>query len=218
MTEAKVEGRPPRWPSHRIAPGLLRNSSAPVEPSSPAGATLSLLLALSGCASAPASHAPSGAAGQPYAGLDERENKALSAEQVEGPWAGRGAGYALAAELNHYPGPTRALELADELDLSGQQHRDIATVKAAMLEQARRLGAELEAAFASAELDQAELAEIVAATADAEGRLRPAHLAAPIETRALLSRAQVAHYHALRGYAVPGASAAGHDGGHHGGD
>jgi len=48
-------------------------------------------------------------------------------------------------------------------------------------------------------------------------RLRTAHLAAHIETRALLSRAQVAHYHALRGYAVP-TSAAGHDGGHHGGD
>jgi hypothetical protein len=60
---------------------------------------------------------------QPYAGLQERTIKALPQEKVEDLLAGRGAGYALAAELNHYPGPVHVLDLADQLDLTAEQEQ-----------------------------------------------------------------------------------------------
>jgi hypothetical protein len=41
----------------------------------------------------------------PYAGMQTRPIKALSAEQVADLKAGRGMGLAMAAELNGYPGP-----------------------------------------------------------------------------------------------------------------
>ena len=48
----------------------------------------------------------------PYTGLEERDIKALSAEQVAGYLAGDGMGFALPAELNHYPGPKHVLDLS----------------------------------------------------------------------------------------------------------
>jgi hypothetical protein len=47
--------------------------------------------------------------------------KTLSDEQIADLKAGRGMGLALAAELNGYPGPSHAVELAGPLDLSGEQ-------------------------------------------------------------------------------------------------
>ena len=58
---------------------------------------------------------------QPYAGLQERTIKTLSDQQIADLNAGRGMGLALAAELNGYPGPIHAIELADQLDLSSDQ-------------------------------------------------------------------------------------------------
>jgi len=55
---------------------------------------------------------------QPYAGLQERSIKTLSDQQIADLNAGRGMGLALAAELNGYPGPIHAIELASELHLS----------------------------------------------------------------------------------------------------
>ena len=40
----------------------------------------------------------------PYAGMQQREVKALSEQQIADLKAGRGMGLALAAELNGYPG------------------------------------------------------------------------------------------------------------------
>ncbi len=45
------------------------------------------------------------AAQSPYAGMQARPIKALSAEQIADLKAGRGLSLALAAELNGYPGP-----------------------------------------------------------------------------------------------------------------
>jgi len=50
----------------------------------------------------------------PYAGLETREIKALSPEEVEELLAGEGLGYALAAELNRYPGPREIARLEGE--------------------------------------------------------------------------------------------------------
>jgi hypothetical protein len=53
-----------------------------------------------------------------YAGLETRDIKALSAQQLADLQAGRGMGLAIAAELNGYPGPLHVFELADSLGLS----------------------------------------------------------------------------------------------------
>lgn len=176
------------------------------------GVTLALLLTLTACAGSTPPGDDSSAVAQQYAGLEEREVKALESSQIEDLLNGRGAGYALAAELNHYPGPTHVLELADELDLSREQRAAVSAVKASMQEEARRLGAELVAAeqaldtaFAKGRINTAELAELAALTAEVEGRLRTTHLAAHIETRGVLTEVQVARYDELRGYASPSA-------------
>jgi hypothetical protein len=76
----------------------------------------SLTIAVSG--GAVAQH---GGGHTPYAGLEQRIVKALSAEQMADLRAGRGMSLALAAELNGYPGPLHVLELADRLSLSDAQ-------------------------------------------------------------------------------------------------
>jgi len=85
-----------------------------------------LLAATAGVVAAQAvemASAPSTSPGteQPYAGFQERAIRALSPERIADLLAGRGAGYALAAELNHYPGPTHVLELVDVLELTPAQ-------------------------------------------------------------------------------------------------
>jgi hypothetical protein len=50
----------------------------------------------------------------PYAGFQQRTIKALSDQEISDLRAGRGMGLALAAEMNGYPGPIHALELADQ--------------------------------------------------------------------------------------------------------
>lgn len=47
----------------------------------------------------------------PYAGLESRPIKALSAEEIERYRNGEGMGLAMAAELNHFPGPKHVFEL-----------------------------------------------------------------------------------------------------------
>jgi len=55
---------------------------------------------------------------QPYAGQNARDIKALSAAEVAQYLAGDGMGYTKSAELNGFPGPLHALELADKLHLT----------------------------------------------------------------------------------------------------
>lgn len=57
----------------------------------------------------------------PYTSQQDRSIKALSSERIAGLQAGRGLGYAKAAELNGFPGPKHVLELAEELALSDDQ-------------------------------------------------------------------------------------------------
>ena len=61
----------------------------------------------------------------PYAGMQSRQIKALSDQQIADLRAGRGMGLALAAELNGYPGPSHVLELADQLGLSPDQRSKV---------------------------------------------------------------------------------------------
>src|SRR5256886_7380057 len=100
----------------------------------------------------------------PYAGMQARPIKALSDQQIADLRAGRGMGLALAAELNGYPGPMHVLELADALDLSGQQRTKMQELFAAMKAEAIPLGerliaqeAELDKAFAGKTITAATL-------------------------------------------------------------
>lgn len=163
---------------------------------------------------------------QPYAGLEARPIKALAPERVEDLLAGRGAGYALAAELNHYPGPTHVLQLASELRLEPVQERRVREIFSTMQQDAERLGqqlvdleAELDEAFGNGTITPAELSRLTAEIATVEGKLRSVHLAAHLELKQVLTPEQVARYDELRGYASAGAPAdhGGHTPNQHGG-
>ena len=162
---------------------------------------------------------------QPYAGLEGRTIRALSAERIDDLLAGRGAGYALAAELNHYPGPTHVLALAGELGLTPAQQTMTQDIFAPMQVAAQELGAELvdlesrlDEAFSSSTIDQASLIEITAEIARIEGELRAVHLAAHLDMRHVLTPEQIGRYDELRGYAPVdgGPMASEHPGGHSG--
>lgn len=152
----------------------------------------------------------------PYAGQDERVIKAVAPERIEGLRAGAGLGYAKAAELNGWPGPLHALELADALALSADQRREIMAIRMAMLARAKPLGEELIAAeaaldtlFAKGVPDAATVAEATARVGAIEADLRATHLAAHIEMKPLLTRHQQMIYAQHRGY---GNGLSGHEG------
>ena len=150
----------------------------------------------------------------PHAGLQGRGIKALSENEIADLLAGRGAGMALPAELNRYPGPRHVLELAAELELSPEQDVETRRLFARMQSEAVPLGeavvaqeAELEQLFASGVAEESALRAAVAETARLRGELRFTHLKYHLAMRPLLTPAQVAAYDAARGYAP---------GGHHG--
>lgn len=150
----------------------------------------------------------SGYAGSPtYVGWEKREIKALSPEAISGYLSGDGMGYALAAELNHYPGPRHVLELAGPLALSAAQRTQSELWRAQMRAEAIPLGeaiiakeAELDAAFADGSVDEETLAALVGDIAARQGALRTAHLKYHLRMKRLLSPAQIARYDNLRGY------------------
>lgn len=158
----------------------------------------------------------------PYAGQQTREIKALSDREVASLLAGKGMGFAKAAELNGYPGPAHVLELGDALDLTAAQRERTRELFAAMERDAMTLGKalvqaerELDQFFASRSATRGALDAALARVGELQARLRGVHLAAHIEQTAILSGEQVARYAQLRGYADDG-----QDGGHrhgHGG-
>jgi Spy/CpxP family protein refolding chaperone len=144
---------------------------------------------------------------QPYAGLEGRPIKALSEQQIADLRAGRGMGLALAAELNGYPGPMHVLELADALDLSGQQRAKMQELFAAMKAEATPLGekliaqeADLDNAFASKTITAASLAASTEAIGATHATLRRTHLKYHLFTVEVLAPAQLQRYAELRGY------------------
>ena len=165
-------------------------------------ALLAVTVLLAGCA--PANREPT----QPYAGLEQRPIKALAPERVADLLAGRGASYALAAELNSYPGPRHVLDLAAELALTPEQRRAAEEADAAMEAEARRLGqqllereAALDRAFAGGAATADEVARLADEAAATEGQLRAVHLRAHLAMKAVLTPEQIARYDRLRGYA-----------------
>jgi len=142
-----------------------------------------------------------------YAGMKDREIKALSPEQVKQYQTGAGMGYAIPAELNRFPGPMHVLELADKLQLTPEQRAKTQSLMDAHKAEARAIGARrveseraLEALFRSGKVDEASLAKGVREAAALEGEYRLSHLETHRRMRALLSDQQVEAYVRLRGY------------------
>lgn len=157
----------------------------------------------------------------PYAGMEGRAIKALSAGETTDLLEGEGMGFALAAELNGYPGPKHVLEMADALELTAEQRTRIRAVMDAMRKEARQLGERvvegeraLDAAFRARDLTEAALTTAVRDLGALRGELRAVHLAAHLATERILTLHQVHRYRALRGYGTGDAMR--HDVGHGG--
>lgn len=157
----------------------------------------------------------------PYAGLESRSIKALSARQIADLRAGRGMGLALAAELNGYPGPRHVLELAAALELSDAQRVRIRELTDAMLAEAIALGEQLiaqetalDALFAQRSVTPESLAAATRASGELQASLRQTHLKFHLVTVTILTPHQIRRYAELRGYEGRGHSPAPGHGGH----
>lgn len=143
----------------------------------------------------------------PYVGQESREIKALSQEEIEGYLTGKGLGYAKAAELNQYPGPSHVLELAQELSLTEEQKNDSQAIFESMKIEAIELGQqlvdkelELDGQFSSLSVDEQSLEDLLTDINALEASLRFVHLNAHIQQRAVLTTHQINLYDTLRGY------------------
>lgn len=143
----------------------------------------------------------------PYAGQEQRLLKNFSAEDIRALQNGEGWGLAKAAELNGVPGPAHLLELAEEIALTAEQRDGIETIHRQMKAEAIRRGEELlalektlEEGFQRADLSEAALADLLQRIGAVRARLRYAHLAAHLQSAALLSAEQISRYNTLRGY------------------
>jgi Spy/CpxP family protein refolding chaperone len=144
---------------------------------------------------------------QPYAGLQNRTVKTLSEQQIADLNVSRGMGLALAAELNGYPGPIHAIELAGQLHLSPDQVSKLKSLFEAMKAETIPLGASLisqERAlnddFANHTVTLASLEGVTQRIGATQATLRVAHLKYHLSTIAVLTPEQVAQYNELRGY------------------
>lgn len=156
-------------------------------------------------------------AASPYAGWQDREIKAISAERIDALRSGKGAGYALSAELNGYPGPRHVLDLADELELSPDQRQATKRLFMSMRAEVIPLGEALieaehllETLFRKGRAEEKTIAALTAEIGAREGRLRAAHLKYHVEMTALMDVVQRDTYNRLRGYGE--APEAGHAG------
>jgi Spy/CpxP family protein refolding chaperone len=167
-------------------------------------ASLLVLMGWAGTALAQHQH------GSGYAALAARPIKALSEDQITQLREGRGMGLSLPAELNSYPGPMHALELADTLRLTPDQRARLNAIKQEMSSRAIALGyqliaaeAQLDHAFASGSADPSAVVRQLAEIGRLNVELRSVHILAHMEARALLTPEQVARYDAARGYRRP---------------
>ena len=149
-----------------------------------------------------------GVAASPYVSEQSRSIKALSDQEMADYAAGKGMGFARAAELNGYPGPAHVLDLADELMLSPPQRGRTAALFRRMQARASALGARLvdeerrlDTLFASKSISRNALSKALRSIASLQSDIRETHLRAHLEQTRILSEAQTMKYWQLRGYA-----------------
>jgi Spy/CpxP family protein refolding chaperone len=142
-----------------------------------------------------------------YAGLETRDIKSLSEEDVEALRQGRGWGLALPAELNGVPGPAHLLEMKDEIGLTEDQVSAIEAIYEEMRAEAIEAGerimaaeAALDAAFANGGLEEEQLRDLIEEAEAARAELRFVHLLRHLSTPPLLTADQIQRYSELRGY------------------
>jgi len=145
----------------------------------------------------------------PYAGQESRDIKALGPQEVESLLAGKGMGFARAAELNGYPGPAHVLELAEALELSEEQRDRTRALFVEMEQKAVSLGSALVAAerrldrlFADRSATPQSLSNLLNTIGELQAGLRDAHLQAHLVQAGFLTAAQTARYAQLRGYST----------------
>jgi len=143
----------------------------------------------------------------PYAGLESREIKALSEREVSGYLEGKGLGYAKAAELNNFPGPSHVLELSKGLALTDEQIKQTQIIFNKMKAQAAILGEqfvskerELDQLFLKSTINTKVLKVLTADIGDIQAKIRYVHLSAHLEQKELLTKHQIHLYNKLRGY------------------
>ena len=152
-------------------------------------------------------HAHHAAQHGPYAGMQNREIKALSSQQMQGYREGKGMAMAMPAELNGYPGPLHVLEHAAKLGLTAEQVAQTQKLYAEMQANAKTQGEkviaaerELDALFAQKRATADNVASAVSAAAVAQGYLRETHLRYHLAMMDVLTPEQIATYNQLRGY------------------
>jgi Spy/CpxP family protein refolding chaperone len=118
---------------------------------------------------------------------------------------GRGFGLAFAADQNGYPGPLHVLELKDRLGLTSEQETRVRALMEAMFADARpksarllQAEARLRALFAGGKTDEATVRTAAAEVEQARREVRLVHLLTHLQTRALLTDAQISAYTAAR--------------------
>ncbi len=143
----------------------------------------------------------------PYSGMQGRTIKALSDQQIADLRAGKGMSFALAAELNGYPGPAHVLELSTPLGLTDEQSRTTKTLFAQMKAEAIALGERLisseraiDRLFRERKVDLTSLLNATADAAGIQGELRAVHLKYHLKMMTVLTAEQIAKYNELRGY------------------
>lgn len=149
----------------------------------------------------------------PYSGQEFREIKALAAEDVDGYLAGKGMGFAKAAELNGYPGPSHVMALAGELGLSPEQKQRTEALFKAMEAKAKETGRtlvdeerKLDQLFASKSITPETLTLSLKRIGELQAQVRQSHLESHLAQVEILTREQVASYMKLRGYGGAGKS------------
>ncbi len=142
-----------------------------------------------------------------YAGEESRRIKSLSEDDIRQLEQGRGWGLARAAELNGMPGPVHVLQMKQQISLTAVQEQKIRRLYNSMKADAVPLGKklvqlekQLDDAFADRSIDSHSLKSLLEDIARTRSRLRYVHLAAHLQTPAILSASQVTLYNSLRGY------------------
>ncbi len=152
-------------------------------------------------------HQGHGQAGTGNAALTSRKVKPLSDEQIADLRAAKGMGYALAAELNGYPGPLHVLQFADQLSLTAAQRAEVQAKVESMKREAGVLGedvialeTELDLLFATRAINPASLNDVTERIGRKQATVRASHLKYHLSKVAALSSEQVDRYNSLRGY------------------
>lgn len=142
-----------------------------------------------------------------HAGHETRDIKALSPDDIAGLLNGDGMGFALPAELNHYPGPRHVIDLAQQLGLDEDQLVRVREIREDMQRRAidagrRYIEAEraLDRFFADGGTDEARLRSLITEADRLRGAIRFEHLRAHLLTTRILTPEQISAYDRLRGY------------------